>query len=88
MKTSCRVKCEEWKGGFMKRGTHEFRGEKGKHVNKDGDECQGRMFTTRTLSSSGAYLNVVACTWCLCELTAGEDRSLGPAPFPALASVS
>jgi hypothetical protein len=70
----------------MRRGTHEFRGVAGEHSNKDGDECQGRMFTTKTLPGSGAYLNVVACTWCLRELTASEDRIIGPAPFPATAS--
>lgn len=73
------------KGRFVRRGTHEFRGDAGKHSDKNGNECAGRIFEAKVLAVVGIHQNVVMRMICGCELAAFEDRIVGPAPYAASA---
>jgi hypothetical protein len=60
----------------MKYGSFQFTGDRGKHLNQQGQGCPGRAFSARQLGSGASHTNVVQCFTCLRDLPALEDRLL------------
>jgi len=64
----------------MRDGTVAFPGEAGKHSDRNGSECVGRLFAVKFRGTGGVYSNVVVCFYCDRELTAYENGVAQPPP--------
>jgi hypothetical protein len=57
----------------MRDGTVVFPGDAGKHSDRNGSECDGRLFAVKSIGVGAVYTNVVVCFYCDRELIAYEN---------------
>jgi hypothetical protein len=65
----------------MRRGTHHFPGDAGKHTDPQGQDCAGRIFEAKQVGVGGVYINRVECTTCHREISSSEDRLMPDTPW-------